>query len=228
MAALHKAVRSLKEYYEGDAPFSIPSPYHPHLFPHPTSFKSLDGHSLIEFRYQKQPFEEKLLFFGRIEGTGDPICIKFLPHYSPEAHKLCESFGCAPTLRGFERIPGDWFIAVMDRPPNNYVSLNDGTVSQSVLANISHQLKRFHEEGFVYGNISDTNIWVSRDDSKKFMMTDFDLAGKVGIVRYPLGLDVDGKGIWRPDDVRGGELIRAEHDLAMLNHIAGSYQEKVL
>jgi len=170
-----------------------------------------------------------LAFLGRIESTGDPICIKFVRHYSLEAHKLCESFGCAPTLRGFERIPDDWFMVVMDSPPKGYVSLYDRTtISQSVLANISHQLKRFHEVGFVFGNVCDTNILVSRDHSKKFMMTDFDLAGKIGVIQYPLSFHVDGKGIWRPDDVEGGDLIQAEHDLAMLNHIANSHQEKVM
>jgi len=38
-------------------------------------------------------------------------------------------------------------------------------------------------------------------------MIDFDLAGKVGIVRYALELDVNRKGVWQSENVHGGELI---------------------
>ena len=57
-------------------------------------------------------------------------------------------------------------------------------------------------------------------DGLGFMLLDFDWAGKIGEAKYPMNVYV-GPDLWRPNEVCDGELIRAEHDLQMLNALFG-------
>ncbi|KIM65555.1 hypothetical protein SCLCIDRAFT_112603, partial [Scleroderma citrinum Foug A] len=118
---------------------------------------------------------------------------------------------------GFEHIPGGWFMAVMDRHPNEYVSLHDRTTVSVCFGQPTEAVSQ--KWLYQWQHL----IWVPSDNSKKFMMIDFDFPGMVGIVQYQRELDVNRNGIWRPDDVHSRELIQVEHDLAMLNHITSSY-----
>src|ERR1700732_1646428 len=67
------------------------------------------GHA---FKYAAFLDEDKLIFRGR--DGGDDICIKFVRRYSKDAHLKCASLGFAPTLRGFQSIPGEWYMVIMD------------------------------------------------------------------------------------------------------------------
>ncbi|KIJ13799.1 hypothetical protein PAXINDRAFT_170116 [Paxillus involutus ATCC 200175] len=195
----------------------------PTLFPHCTSFTSLDDSSQKRFRYEEQPLDDKLIFFGTLfEDTEVAICIKFVRCYSREAHLCCASLGFAPNLRGFEQIPGGWFMVVMDKLVGykSLADLSDSAEShlpESVFEAISEQLKQLHLGGFVHGDIRDTNIMLKEDNQQQFMIIDFDWAGKIDEVRYPPY--VNGRDIWRPEDAYDGELIQAGHDKAMLNRI---------
>jgi hypothetical protein len=57
-------------------------------------------------------------------------------------------------------------------------------------------------------------------DGSGFMLLDFDWAGKIGEAKYPMNVYA-GPDLWRPDGVHDGELIKAEHDLQMLNALFG-------
>ncbi|KIK74259.1 hypothetical protein PAXRUDRAFT_791416, partial [Paxillus rubicundulus Ve08.2h10] len=216
MGALRNALQSLKQYYESMPPASAitptTSPGLPHLFPYPVSFASLVDDRQINFQYQNQPFEEKLLFFGTREDDGARICIKFVRRYSHEAHLLCASLECAPELLGFERIPGGWFMVVMDALSKDYVPLSRSSLSASAFTDIRKKLKDLHNGGFVHGDIRDTNILVNNNG--KFMIVDFDWAGKINEARYPPY--VNREDIWRPDGAIDGQIILTEHDDAML------------
>ncbi|KAF8833879.1 hypothetical protein BDN67DRAFT_916066, partial [Paxillus ammoniavirescens] len=231
--AFRKAVRSLTQFYlqlVGEpastlSPPTLSSPERrPTLFPHCTSFTSLDDGSQKRFRYKQQPHDDKLVFFGTLlEDTEVAICIKFVRRYSREAHSLCASLGFAPKLRGFEQVPGGWFLVVMDKLVGYKLLADlcdspDSHPPESVFEAISDQLKHLHLGGFVHGDIRDTNIMLKEDDQKQFMIIDFDWAGKTGEVRYPPY--VNGTDIWRPEGAHDGELIQAGHDDAMLNAIA--------
>ncbi|KAF8834021.1 hypothetical protein BDN67DRAFT_915782 [Paxillus ammoniavirescens] len=217
MGAFRNALESLKEYYESMQPANVitptTSPRLPHLFPHPVSFTSLADERQIKFQYQNQPFEQNLIFFGTREDDGARICIKFVRRYSHEAHSLCASLECAPALLGFERIPGGWFMVVMDALSEDYVPLASSSLSASAFTSIRKKLKDLHNGGFVHGDIRDTNIMVT--DKEQFMIIDFDWAGKINKVRYPPY--VNREDIWRPDGAIDGELILTEHDDAMLD-----------
>jgi len=181
MAALRKGLRSLKQYYEG---LSFPEPAltlnHSLIFPYPTTYSSPDSpHGKITFRYLSMPDPTKLVFFG-IAGT-DEICIKYVKdHYPVDVHQACTSLGCAPVLLACEKLAGNWLMVVMSALSNYsmlYHCRGRNHLPRSLFVDMSKQLKNFHSAGFVHGDIRDTNIMVS-PDRKKFMIIDFDWAGK--------------------------------------------------
>lgn len=229
MAAFRNAVRSLKEYYKA-LPKSglINTLSHPILFPYPTTFKSLDDDKPTSFNYTEQLDEDggkskRLIFFGTLtEGSvGAAICIKFVQRYSRDAHLHCASSGFAPRLRGFEKLPGGWYMVVMDRLVG-YKMLADLSdtewLSKSVIEGVRSQLKSLHERNLVHGDIRDTNIMVKTDDKTKVMIIDFDWAGELGQVWYPPYVNYSG--VSRPQSARDGNPIRADHDDEMLHNIA--------
>jgi len=75
-------------------------------------------------------------------------------------------------------------------------------------------LSDLHQEGWVHGDIRDSNIMVKKSSPfETFQLVDFDWSGRIGEARYPL--DVNTTSVKRPDAVAGGELIKAEHDIEM-------------
>jgi len=80
------------------------------------------------------------------------------------------------------------------------------------------EISQLHQSGYGHGDLRATNILVSKSDPKRYMIVDFDWAGKLGVVRYPM--NVNKIEIWRPDDVVDEALIRAEHDVSMLEYMS--------
>lgn len=72
-----------------------------------------------QFEYQSQSFPSKLAFSSKTD-KGEDICIKFVTHYSKEAHEICASRGIAPRLRGYEMLRGGWQMVVMDHIGGDY------------------------------------------------------------------------------------------------------------
>ncbi|KAI9459603.1 hypothetical protein HD554DRAFT_2176873 [Boletus coccyginus] len=214
-----KAIQTLKQYYDTlQPPQSLSSMSSPQLFPYHTAYTSRITKTMAkEIVYQRQLSEDKLIFFG-FEDTheGDRICIKFVRRYSVEAHEHCVLLGCAPTLRGFEKIPGGWFMVVMDDISDGHETLFSKPVSITTKELIAEKLAKFHEAGFVHGDIRDTNVMVSKLDEKDFNIVDFDWAGRASEVTYPACVNRE---IWRPTDAIDGQPILAVHDIAMLHRI---------
>ncbi|KAI6035738.1 hypothetical protein EDC04DRAFT_3033829 [Pisolithus marmoratus] len=218
MAAFHKATQTLKRYYEDLRPTqplqNMPSPQ---LFPYPTMYTFIVDGTNRRFSYQQQ-LKNKLVFFGTESAEGsavmDRICIKFAWRYSPDTHKHCASVGCTPALRGFEKIPGGWFMIVMDNLSNDYKTLENQWVPIPTKSLIRMKLAEFHKEGFVHGNIQDTNIMVSKSDNTQFRIIDFDWAGIAGEVKYLAFLNPE---VRRPEGASDRKPILVEHDDAMLN-----------
>ncbi|KAF9231109.1 hypothetical protein BU15DRAFT_56568 [Melanogaster broomeanus] len=221
LGSLKKVIRTLEEHYRDLSNQQRPIlPLRSQLFPYCTSFTSLMDGSQQDFEYLHQPFADKLVFFGSLVNTDnvDDVCIKFVRRYSPEVHSRCASMQCAPALRGFEAIPGGWHMVVMDALPSDYLSLDNLQPSTDCLSRIKVQLVQLHQEGYVHGDIRSTNIMVSKDESR-FMFVDFDWAGRIGEIRYPM--NVNRTDIERPEGAVDGALIQAGHDIAMLISIAG-------
>lgn len=111
VGALKRAIHSLEEHYRVLTPThaSSSSSSRIQLYPYRNHFTPHADQSSQAFEYISQPFVDKLLFFGTLPDN-EKICVKFVRRYSVEAHNICASMGCAPTLRSFERIEGGWFM----------------------------------------------------------------------------------------------------------------------
>jgi len=217
LGAFKKAVNALEQHYR-DLPSGFTSyPPQSQLFPYCTSFKSLQNNVVQHFKYISQPFDEYLIFFATLSNQR-PICIKFARRYSKAAHGISASLGHAPALHGFEKIPGGWLMIVMDKLPNEYTTLSGSTLSSPLINEIRKHIGLLHQRGYVHGDIRNSNIMVPRSDRMKFMLIDFEWAGKNGEVRYPMNVN-KGPMLWRPDGAVDGALILPEHDIDMLDHI---------
>ncbi|KAG1871566.1 hypothetical protein F4604DRAFT_1770428 [Suillus subluteus] len=78
--------------------------------PYPQNYTNSTGH-IQEFSYDEtRILRDRLIFFGETVGNvaGNKICIKFVKHYSPEAHEFCASKGNAPKLIAYNSLHGGW------------------------------------------------------------------------------------------------------------------------
>jgi hypothetical protein len=216
--AAKKAIFALKDYYKYVLP-SIPNlepARRPNpAFPYPTQYASLDESTIQSFEYLSQLEPDKLVFCGK--ASGHPICVKFARQYSKEAHLECSSSGFAPALRGFERLAGGWFMVVMDYLGDEYELLADSPVPASFSSEVREKIISFHQLGFVHGDIRTTNIMVQKNGEPGVMFIDFDWAGRIGTVRYPMNVNTED--IKRPDGAIDNKLILAEHDIAMIDFL---------
>ncbi|KAG2125667.1 hypothetical protein DEU56DRAFT_565712 [Suillus clintonianus] len=220
VGALRKALHSLLKCYANMAssttsPSTDPNP----CFPYPSSYTCIKTASTCRFTYQAQMDTQRLLFSAKTEDDESKmLCIKFVRHYSQEAHQRCASGGFAPALYGFENLPGGWYMIVMEMIPEDYCCL--GELSDPYLHHdaLATGLLSLHQEGYVHGDIRDTNVMVKRDRSPGFKLVDFDWSGKIGEIRYPMNVYRGGR-LWRPDGADDGQLILAEHDIQMLHAI---------
>jgi hypothetical protein len=222
LRAFNNATRTLEAYYRGlsSGAHHASSPQQSQLFPYPTTFTAPwdNCQRRFNFEYLSQPFENELIFFGSLSDH-QPVCVKFVAHYSTEIHRHTESLGCAPKLYGFETMPGSWYMVVMERLPEEYQTLFVSPPTASLINDIRNVLTQLHQVGFVHGDIRDANIM---SDGKLFKIFDFDWGGKIGEARYPMNV-FKSESLWRPDGAVDGALIKAEHDIEMLNEVARRY-----
>ncbi|KAG1731694.1 hypothetical protein EDB19DRAFT_2007418 [Suillus lakei] len=221
IGALKKALQSLLKCYENmssnttsssrflDSEFPDPA------FPYPYSFTCIETSSKCHFTYGHQLDPTKLLFSVKTTDN-KPLCIKFTRQYSKEVHQLCASNGFAPALHGFELLPGGWYMIVMEMITEDYCCLGDLSAPYPHHAALAERLESLHQQGYVHGDIRDTNIMVKRTCDPGFKLIDFDWSGEIGRVRYPMNV-YRGDRLWRPDGAKDGELIMAEHDIEMLH-----------
>jgi thiamine kinase-like enzyme len=130
----------------------------------------------------------KLLFAAETIDDNERICIKFVCHYSKDVHKFCASNGIAPTLDGFEELPGGWHMVVMKMIADNYCCLTDFSPPYSHYDNIVKKLTSLHQAGYVHGDVHNRNIMVKKDGGQGFKLVDFDWSGRIGEVQYPMNV----------------------------------------
>jgi hypothetical protein len=199
-------------------------------FPYRTHYETRGRR--IEFRYEERLDETKLLFLARTSQRR-MVLIKFTQSYSAEAHQYCSDKGIAPTLHAVERLPGNWFMVVMDYLDDslyNPLWIPSSLTDRSVLyLRLRRAMKILHEGGFVHGDFRIINMMVPNNvNPSKFdkdpgvMLLDFDWAGESGKVCYPPHVNTQ---IWRPQGVEDAALIEQAHDRAMLDHIFGYGEE---
>ncbi|KAG1784738.1 uncharacterized protein HD556DRAFT_199681 [Suillus plorans] len=228
--ALKIAIEKLTNLYSHPIP-SLEPKDPPLGCPYPRSYTNSTGH-IQQFSYDEtQALRDKLIFFGETVGdaAGSKICIKFVRHYSPEAHEFCASKGHAPKLIAYNPLPGGWNMVIMDvididkdyfsQRPGSYRLLSEIAVldRQPLKEAITSLIRELHDYngGYVHGDLRDTNFVVR--DNKHFMLLDFDWAGPIQKTHYPMLVNrID---IRRPDGALDGKKIVAEHDLDMLNYL---------
>jgi len=55
-----------------------------------------------------------LFFKGSIDEGKKPVCIKLVRRYGVDVHRWCAGKGIAPELFGFQKLPGGWYLVVME------------------------------------------------------------------------------------------------------------------
>ncbi len=86
---------------------------------------------------------------------------------------------------------------------------------------VTSVVRTLHQEGFVHGDIRESNIFIDVEsltsDDVTIHLIDFDWAGPIGEVKYPV--DVNKITVRRPDGVEGGGLITERHDIDMTSFL---------
>ncbi|KAF8325651.1 uncharacterized protein EI90DRAFT_2931653, partial [Cantharellus anzutake] len=213
LGATRKAIFALNHYYKSELPQITVNPTVNFLYP--TDFISLDSGENCAFEYLSWLDHKRLLFSGT---AGDKkIFIKFTHRYSKDAHLKCVALKCAPALEGFQDIPGGWHMVVMGLIGDDYHELRCSDMKASFKSEIERKVTDLHQNEFVHGDIRTTNIMVRKDGKPGILLVNFDWAGKIGEVRYPMNVnDVE---IKRPEGASDDQLIKAEHDIAMIGYM---------
>ncbi|KAJ6610940.1 hypothetical protein B0H10DRAFT_1919177 [Mycena sp. CBHHK59/15] len=172
--SLQASIEELQMYYLDLQPQRFdPKQPHPRFFPSITSYE-LNGEAVT------------FIYISPLES--DPACMTFLA-------ALLARLRLAPELIHFGSISapglcyGGFQMAVMDYVEGQTLSdaYNDNPLPARVKEAISRGLEALHEADIVYGDLRRPNIMI-RDEDQAVVFIDFDWAGKVGQVRYPLHL----------------------------------------
>jgi hypothetical protein len=214
LGAMKNALAKLKRYYQ---PCHSPTQRDVRL-PCYLRYTCLADSTEHHLKYISHLMDDKLLFFGQVDEKD--VCVKFVTRYSKDAHLHCASRGIAPRLRGFETLPGGWYMVVMDYIGDLFMPSNDAQLGLATGLRdlILEEMKLLHQAGYVHGDLRDMNLMVRRDGQLGFMMVDFDWAGKIGETYYPMNVNT-GPSLWRPAGAHDGEIIKADHDIDMIEHL---------
>jgi len=111
-------------------------------------------------------------------------------------------------------------MVVMD-VSQQFCAVKGRQLKKNVYEAVKEALALFHKEGYVHGDVRQTNIMVTRDgvdstDLGDVILIDFDWAGKENTVRYPSDITLDHPELLRLEDVDCGGLICSAHDDEML------------
>lgn len=128
---------------------------------------------------------DRLLYKAKRPGADELILIKFVQRYSIELHDFCTKAGHAPSILGYERLPGGWFAVAMEYvEPGTAITKSDLLTSNRDrwAKELEHLVSGFHAKNLVHGDLRDANI-ICKGDS--LMLIDFDWGGRVGEASYP-------------------------------------------
>jgi len=107
----------------------------------------------------------------------------------------------------------------------NYEVLDDLKLTKEeqkkALEKIKEIVQILHNQGLVHGDIRTTNILVDcsslTSEEVKIHFLDFDWAGRIGEVKYPIGINRET--VRRPEGAEGGKLITVQHDHEMVSYL---------
>jgi hypothetical protein len=134
------------------------------------------------------PFDDHancLLYIAeRLDGNGI-ILIKFARQYAIELHSFCADKGHAPSILGYERLPGGWYGVAMEFvDPSTSITKSDILVDHldRWKTELGYLLNGFHAKDLVHSDLRDANL-ICKGES--VMLVDFDWGGRVGEAFYP-------------------------------------------
>jgi tRNA A-37 threonylcarbamoyl transferase component Bud32 len=73
-----------------------------------------------------------------------------------KAHLVCCSLGIAPQLRGFRRVPGGWYMIVMDAIGDEFDYFHKPIAAH--FEPMKEKIVALHQKGYVHGDVRDTNV----------------------------------------------------------------------
>ena len=220
LGAFKKAATQLEAYYN-ELPTTTLS-FKEARLPYPTTFTHLQTqvNAPLKLECQAMPDSpDRLLFQGWTDGH--PVVVKFVRSYSKDLHKHCADLALAPVLLGFEQLPGNWLMVVMEYM-DDYKPLSTfedrASISTHLQQTVTKLVTSFHGQNLVHGDIRDSNLLVRvKNGELEMKLIDFDWGGRQGVARYPVL--VNKFTVTRPLDVIGGQLITTDHDLEMVRNI---------
>ena len=125
LVAFRNASSSLEQYYQ-ELKFSGasgPLSQCNSMYPYPTFFTS--GSTTHTFRYTaKLESDYNFVFFGDLDSSADRLCIKFTHQYGEDVHRFCAAKGRAPQLHAAQRLPGGFYMVVMDDVGEDHIDLH--------------------------------------------------------------------------------------------------------
>lgn len=153
------------------------------------------------------------------------VIVKFASRYGEAAHRLLSDAKLAPKLYWCGPIIGGLTMVVMQHLEDGVSiwRLREGAsrrrrVPEAVLEDVKAAVKLLHENGFVFGDLRDANVVLSKG---RGVLVDFDWAGKDGEDRYPAALN-ESNG-WHPE-VRAHGVMRKAHDEYQLERLEAQLQ----
>lgn len=230
--SLARGLIKLQEYY------SSLSATRPALlsgfFPSATSYYDRVQQAPVSFQYVKY-LEDSSTCVTLLARTADrkDIVVKFVERYGEDVHMFLAERGCAPALLYSGSIcPGPTSpsygrlsMVVMEHVVGETLSqlrVGHGLCVHNLFQSLRSIVKMLHGQEFVFGDLRAPNIMVTPQNAIK--LVDFDWAGKVGAVRYPLLMS---SCITWPSGATGGALITKQHDLDMIQALEDRFCQNI-
>ncbi|KAK0209775.1 hypothetical protein IW262DRAFT_1281192 [Armillaria fumosa] len=239
--ALRDCQQTLHTFYDGikdriDLDL-IPNKPHPRYFPYPDSFHEFQSRTKTKFKYLDvlESDSTNVTFLAQTTSDDRKLIVKFVDRYGDNAHTCLAAKKMAPgllfcgLLNGIDDVRvaasaggitkcsglyvGPMRMVIMEYIDGNSAQATpEGDWPLDTHEQIEKALQTLHSQGFVFGDLRRPNVMFTPDS--KALLIDFDWSGEEGKVRYPKGLS---SGVAWHKDARDFQLIKKEHDMAMLD-----------
>jgi len=157
-------------------------------FPAITKLRKWQHSGFLDFQinsFYGDRLPSRLLFTARTQDANSTILVKFTRNYSIDVHQFCAVLGRAPTILGFESLPGGWCAIAMEFVASAVPITKSTQVAihcERWAKELLDLVQALHKIGFVHGDLRDANIICVGDI---MMLIDFDWAGREGNAEYP-------------------------------------------